>query len=377
MERKRVFAKPKEMILTAGPSISAIEVEYVLDAVKNGWNSSAKEYIKRFEAAFAKFIGVQHAIATPSGTSALHLSLIALGVGPGDEVIVPEITFMASASTVKHLGATPVFVDVQRDTWLMDPECLKKAINRRTKVIMPVHGYGNVCDMDAINAIARDANLATLEDAAPSVGSLYKGKRPGSLSDIAAFSFQGAKIMVTGEGGMVVTNDDHLAERVRFYGDHCKDATSGKSFWHTDFGHNYRMSNLQAALGLAQLGRIEEFVSKKRRIFGWYREWLGDIDGLAMNVERLGVRNNFTLTSIVLHKKFRINRDSLRAELKKRMIDTRSFFYPLSLMPVFHKAHNPVAYQVSANGINLPSGIMLSKATVDYIGHAIRDILGV
>lgn len=368
--------KPDKLILTAGPSISSKEVSYVLDAVKNGWSFHLDDYIQKFEKAFANYIGRKYALAVTSGTGALHLAMRVLGIGPGDEVIVPDQTFVAVANAVHFVGATPVFCDVEEDTWCINPESFKKAITKRTKVVMPVYTYGQPPRMDEITKIARAHNIFIVEDACPAVGSLYKGKRAGILGDIAAFSFQGAKIMVTGEGGMFVTDNKKFYGKAASLRNHGRDFT--KTFWHKDIGYMYRMSNIQAALGLAQLERITEFVKKKQQIFRWYKERLMGIDGILLNTQNVWSKSNYWMSSIVLDKKFRVKRDELRAELYKRTIDTRPFFYPISMFAMYKrskKTNTDVSYKLGLNGINLPSGVNLTEEKIDYVSSQIIDIL--
>ena len=365
----------QKMILTAGPSITQKEIDYVHDAVSHGWNENWNGYLKRFEEGFAHYIGTRYALSTSSCTGALHLALLALGVGPGDEVIVPEITWVATASAVAYTGATPVFADVDPETWCLDPQSAARAVTRRTKVIAPVHLYGHPVDMPAIRALAVAHKLKVLEDAAPALGAEVKGKKVGGLSDVAAFSFQGAKIMTTGEGGMLVTSDETLFERARFLGDHGRDPHV--PFKIAEVGCKYKMSNLQAAMGLAQLERIEELVAKKRQIFGWYHERLADVPQLQLNVERPWARNIYWMTSIVLQERAGVARDEVMAALKERHVDSRPFFPPVSSFPMFANCaeRNPIAYRVSANGINLPSGHNLREADVDYVCSALKEVL--
>jgi len=367
--------KPKKPILTAGPLISDKEVKYVLDAVKNGWNEHWADYIHKFEQKFAEYIGVKYAIATCGGTGALHLALAALGVGKGDEVILPEITYFSCADVVVYLGARPVFVDVLNDTWCIDPEKLEKAITKKTKAIMPVYAYGNLIEVKEIKEIAKKYHLAIVEDACPAVGSLYYGKKAGSFGDFAAFSFQGAKIMVTGYGGMLVTNNKKLYERALFLNTHGEDPN--KKFWQLEIGYSHEMSNLQAAFGLAQLERIEEFVAKKRQIFSWYYERLKDIEGISLNYERPNTRSNFWMTSIVLDKNFSVTRDELIKKLKEYKIDSRPFFWPISMFPMYKEQNTPIAHHLAFNGINLPSGLRLKEEEVDYVCKVIKKILKV
>lgn len=367
--------RPTSTILTAGPSITDREISYVTDAVTNGWNERWNEYLLRFERAFAEYIGVPYAMATSSATGALHLGLLALDIGPGDEVIVPAQTWVASASAVAYCGATPVFVDVERDSWCLDPQLAEAAITSRTKAIMPVHLYGTPADMNPILTIARRHGLRVIEDAAPSIGARYGGVYTGALGDVAAFSFQGAKILSTGEGGMLTTTDQAVYEHARKLNEHGR---AGAGFLIDEIGFKYKMTNMQAALGLAQLERIEELVAQKRRIFGWYRDRLADIEGLCLNDERSGDRSIYWMTSLVLDGQFSADRDGLIAGLRERLVDSRPFFPSIPMMPAFRdeSAHMPVAEHLAASAINLPSGHHLTEEQVDYVATQIREVLG-
>jgi len=368
--------KPKKIILTAGPSIGKKEIKYGLDAIENGWNENYADYLIKFENEFAKYIGVKYALSVTSGTAALHLAMLSLGIGPGDEVIMPDQTFISIANAIVWAGATPVFADIEMDTWCLDPESVKKAISKKTKAILPIYTYGQPPRMNEIRKIARDHGLFVVEDACPAVGSLYKGKRAGSLSDIAAFSFQGAKIMVTGEGGMLVTNNKKWYEKAASLRTHGRDPK--KTFWHNDMGFMYRMSNLQAAIGLAQLENIDSFVKKKRQIFHWYKKRLEKVDGILLNDENDWSESNYWMCSIILMKKFKYSRDQLRAELLKRLIDTRPFFYPITMFDMYKnakKVDTKNSYHTGLNGINLPSGINLTQDEVNYISNQVIDLL--
>lgn len=364
---------PKKLILTAGPLISKKEVFYVTDAIKNGWNEHYDDYVERLEEKMAKYVGAKYAMATSGGTGALHLALAALGVGPGDEVILPEITFYACSDVVMLLGAKPVFVDVLADTWCIDPIAIKKAITKNTKAIMPVHIYGNPCEMDEILAISKKYNLPIVEDACPSLGSVYHKRRPGSFGEFGAFSFQGAKIAVTGIGGMLVTSDADLFEKAKYLNRHGEDEE--KKFWQTSVGYKYAMSNVQAALGLAQVERNEGFVAKKRQIFKWYQEKLAKARGIKMNLERPGTKSNMWMSSIILGNEVKKDRDEVRKLLREKLIDTRPFFYPISMFPIYKEQNTPVAHHVGLRGINLPSGLNLKKEEVDYISSEVLKIL--
>lgn len=365
--------KLDKLILTAGPSITEKEISYVTDAVTNGWNDQWNKYIVKLEEEFANYINVKHAITTTSCTGAMHLALKGLGIKEGDEVIVPETTWIATAAVVTYVGAKPVFVDIEKDTWCIDPESIKKAITPKTKAIIPVHLYGGMARMDKIIEIAEENNLKVIEDAAPSLGANINGKKSGSFGTTSAFSFQGAKIMVTGEGGIFLTDDSNLYEKVSKTADQGRSYT--KALWNDEIGFKYKMSNLQAAIGLAQLERLEELINKKRQIFSWYQERLKDIEGLSMNFELPNSRNTYWMTTIVLEKDFGITRDEFIQKLKEWNVDTRPVFYPLSHMPMFEKQHHPNAEKFSEDGINLPSGHNRTEEEIDYICNVIKLIL--
>ena len=376
IESAKMVDKLEDIILTAGPSITGLEIEYVTDAVVNGWNHHHSDYIKKFEAQFAEYVGAKHALATSSCTGALHIALLSLGVGPGDEVIIPECTWIATASAVVYTGATPVFADIRADSWVMDAEKVSRLITPRTKVIIPVHLYGHPVEMEALWALADKHGISILEDAAPSIGARYKGRRTGSLGRAAAFSFQGAKALVTGEGGMLVTSDDALMERARFLNDHGRDPKSPLAA--IEIGYKYKMSNMQGALGLAQIQRADEIVNKKRQLFEWYRSRLADVEEITLNVERPECFSIYWMSSMVLGPKIKIGRDEFMKQLKERMVDTRPFFEPISSFPMFKgvTVDNPVAYDVPRRAINLPSGHNRTEEEVDYICAHIRELVG-
>lgn len=365
--------RQKKLILTAGPSITQKEVRGVLDAAKNGWNFHLDDYIVEFERQFAEFIGVKYAVAATSGTAALHLAMRVLEIGEGDEVIVPDQTFIACANVVNFVGATPVFCDVEKDTWCIDPLSFEKAISKKTKAVIAVDTYGQPAKMDEIRKIAKKHNVFIVEDACPAVGSTYKNKKAGGLADIGAFSFQGAKIMVTGEGGMLVTNKESWYKKALSLRAHGKDPK--KTFWHNDIGYMYRMTNIQAALGLAQLKRINYFVEKKQKIFNWYKKRLRDVEGIILNTENNWSKSNYWMSSLVLMKKFKLTRDELRGRLYEKKIDTRQFFYPISMFPMYKnskKVDTKISYHLGLNGINLPSGLLLREEEVDYIASYVK-----
>ena len=361
------------MILTAGPSITEREIAYVTDAITNGHGEHWGDYIKRFEKMFAGYIGVKHALTTSSCTGAMHLVLVAMGVGKGDEVIIPDMTWIATASAVCYTGAKPVFVDVLPDTWCIDPDKIDKKITGRTKVIMPVHLYGHPADMNKIMDIARKYGLVVVEDAAPSAGAEYYGSRTGGLGHAGCFSFQGAKILSTGEGGMITTNDTELFERIKHFAEHGR---TSQGFYINDIGYKYKMSNIQAAMGLAQLERIDELVEKRLLIYRWYRRELNDIDGLALSPHpSTFIKPNYWMASIVLWKDFGITRNELIESLRERNVDSRPFVPQVSSFQMFEACDNPEALYIGKNGINLPSAHDLTEEQVVYICDCIKDIL--
>lgn len=361
-----------KLILTAGPSISPRETSYALDAARNGWNSRWSEYLDKLESSFAKYIGTKHAICTSSCTGALHISLAALGIGPGDEVIVPDLTWVATAAAVVHVGATPVFADIEADSWCLAPTSFEKAISKRTKAVIPVHLYGHPARMDKIMEIARKHRLYVVEDAAPAIGAECKGQKAGTFGDFAAFSFQGAKLMVTGEGGMLLTNNSELYTKAHAIWDQGR---KPGTFWINQIGLKYKMSNIQAAIGLGQLERIDELIEAKRRIFAWYQEGLKDVSNLPLNVECPWARSIYWMPSILIDGNAGISRDGMREKLRERGIDTRPLFPQISQYPMWEVRDNPVAHRVGEQGINLPSGVCLKKEQVMYVCQSIKDIL--
>jgi perosamine synthetase len=348
------------MILTAGPSISKKEIHYVTDAIKYGWGPKCYDYIKKFEKAFAKHIGVKYALATSGGTGALWLGLVALKIGKGDEVIMPELTYYACSDVIRLVGATPVFVDILEDTWCIDPDEVKKKI---TKAIMPTDIYGNACEMEEL----RKFGIPIIEDACEDVGGTYHGKPVGSMADVAAFSFQGAKTMVTGVGGMFTTNNKKLYERAEFINDHGE--SNRRKFWQEEIGYEFEMSNLQAALGLAQLERLDKLVAKKRKIFEWYDRRLKRY--FEMNEETPNSKSTYWMSSII----YPFDRIWFMERLKKRGIDTRPFFYPISMFPMYKEQETPVAHWICLHGVNLPSGHNLTKKQVNYVCDQILDLI--
>jgi perosamine synthetase len=360
-------------ILTAGPSIGSREASYALDAVRNGWNASWRGYLDRFEAAFAEYVGVRHALPTSSCSGALHLSLLALGIGPGDEVIVPDLTWVATANAIAYVGATPVFADVDAESWCLDPDSFRAAITPRTRAVMPVHLYGHPARMDRIAAIAAEHGLHVVEDAAPAIGAECLGRRVGNYGAFSAFSFQGAKLMVTGEGGMLLTDDDELYERARLLWHQGCDRPA--DFWITRLGWKYKMTNVQAAIGLGQLERVDAMIESKRRIFGWYEDGLAGLPGVSLNREAGWARSIYWMTSVRVGPEAGSSRDALRAALRDAGVDTRPVFPAISQYPHWERrqAPAPTARLIGSEGINLPSGVALRRDQVERVCAAVRS----
>ena len=363
-------------IPVAEPLLGERELQYVAECVLTGWVSSAGKFVKRFEEVFANFCGARYAIATSSGTTALHLALLALNIGPSDEVIVPTLTFIATANAVTYTGASPVFADSDPYTWTIDPKQIEAAITSRTKAIIPVHLYGHPADMDPILDIAGHHNLAVVEDAAEAHGACYKGRRVGIFGDVGCFSFYGNKIITTGEGGMVVTNRSDLAERVRILRDH--GMSFGRPYWHSALGYNYRLTNLQAAVGVAQMERVEEILAAKRRIGQAYRNALNGITTLRLPPEAPWAKNVYWLYSILVDENTSpMGRDALMIELKNRGIETRPLFSPVHTQPVYSTGRClPIAERLAVQGLSLPSGVTLSSTEIQRVAETVAGLIG-
>ena len=357
------------------PSITDLEVAYATDAARNGWGERCYEYIGRFERAFATHLGVAHAIATSSCTGALHMGLSALGVGRDDEVILGDINWIASAAPITYLGAKPTFVDVLPHSWCLDPERVAAAITPRTKAIIAVHLYGNLCDMDRLLAIGRRHGIPIVEDAAEAIGSEWRGRRAGSMGAFGTFSFHGTKTVTTGEGGMFVTQDPQLHERVLTLSNHGRSAAQARQFWPDVAGFKYKMSNLQAAVGCAQMERIDELIQAKRRIFRYYADALAGLP-CRLNPEPANTVNGCWMPTIVVDQDLPFDRDVLLSEFTKGQIDGRVFFWPLSQLPMFEpQPQNRVAYGIYRRAVNLPSYHDMSAADLDRVVAVVRKIL--
>ena len=371
-----------DYIPVAGPWITQKEIDYVTDAVTNAWYGQANIYNDRFEQKFADYLGVRFAISLPSCTSAIHLSLLAAGIGPGDEVIVPDITWIATAAPISYVGATPVFADVDCRSWCITAETIKPCLTSRTKAIITVDLYGNVPDMDSIQDVAWQFGLLVIEDAAEAIGSEYRGRKAGSLGNTGVFSFHGSKTLTTGEGGMLVTDGQEIHQRALFLRDHGR-PPGDRMFRNLEVAYKYKMSSLQAALGLAQLERIEELIERKRQIFSWYKNGLADVAGLTLNYEASEIKNTYWMVTVIIDKSFGLEKEGLLERMRKNGIDCRPFFSPLSSLPAYanlpqaqkDRERNLISYQISPFGINLPSGLNLKAEQVDFVCQTLKNIL--
>ncbi len=335
------------------PNLNGNEFKYLTDAFMSTWISSSGEYINRFESDFATYSDCKYGIAVSNGTVALHLALITLCIGENDEVIIPDLTFAATINTVLHANATPVIVDIEEDSWCIDPKEIEKAITSNTKAIIPVHIYGQACDMDAIMKIAKKYNLKVIEDCAEAHGATFDGQKVGSMGDIGCFSFFGNKVITTGEGGMCTTNDKTLDEKMRVLRDHGMSKT--KRYWHDVVGYNYRLTNLQAAIGLAQLERIEDIHQNRRKYENSYKDML-DNKKFTFQKDIPNRRRITWLVSILVNDN--LDKDKYLQILKEHGIDARPFFYPLSDMDIYKsycQNYTPITHQLSKNGFNLPT----------------------
>tara|TARA_A100001015_G_scaffold152851_1_gene169607 strand:- start:1484 stop:2581 length:1098 start_codon:yes stop_codon:yes gene_type:complete len=359
------------MILTAGPSITKKEIDYVNDAVTNGWNDNWNSYIVRLEEAFKDKFNAKHALLTSSCTGGMHMAARAMDIGEGDEVLVPELTWVATASAPYYLGAKPVFVDVDKDTWTIDLKSAEKYLTSKTKAIMPVHLYGHPSNMDEVMNFANKHNLKVLEDAAPAIGAKCNDKLVATYGSASVFSFQGAKMMVTGEGGIVLTNDDEIFAKIKQYSEHGRSRDPSKTFWIETIGYKYKMSNIQAALGLAQFERLDELISKKREIFSWYEKRLSQYHDIKLNKEADWAHSIYWMTSINLLNKS-MSRDELMIKMKEDNIDSRPVFPTISKYPMWYSdCDNPIATAISENSINLPSGHNLTKDDINLVCDSI------
>lgn len=364
----------------AGPSITSLEEEYVLDALRSGWYEDAYKYVELFEKEFAAYHGRTYALMTPNCTTAIHLLLAGLGIGEGDEVIAPDCTWIGSTAGISHVGATPVFADIDKASWCIDVNSVKENLSPRTKAIIAVDLYGNMPDMDALREVADERGIFLIEDAAEALGSILRGVRAGKFGIGSVFSFHRTKTIATGEGGILLLDDEKLYERCSILRDHGR-RKDGALYYNYEVAYKYMPFNLQAALGYAQFKRLEELVGKKRWIFNSYKQGLSHIEDLYFNPEPEGGRNGVWCTALVFGKSHCLTKSEVMAEFQKRGLGSRPFFYPLSSLPAYggfrsrYEPKNLVAYDVSNRGINLSCALNLSLEQIDLQVNVIREII--
>lgn len=363
-------------ISVASPVLNGREREYVLDCLDTAWISSNGKYIKQFEEKFSDFVGTRNAISCCNGTVALHLPLLAYDLKPGDEVIVPTLTYIATANAVAYCGAKPVLVDSEPDTWNIDPYKIEEKINERTKGIIVVHLYGHPVNMGPVMEIAKKYNLFVIEDAAEAHGAKYKDKPVGSIGDVSTFSFFGNKIITTGEGGMITTDNDDIADKIRILKGQGMDPN--RRYWFPIVGYNYRMTNIEAAIGFAQLENVNWHLGRRREIANLYYKYLNDVsDYIEMPIEKEWAVHSYWMFSILLKDKADISRDEFMNMLQIKGIETRPVFYPMHAMPPYYESDGkyPVADAISYKGINLPSHGLLEEDDIKYIADRIKETL--
>lgn len=355
-------------ISIANPVFNGNEKKYLMECIDTGWVSANGRFVKEFEEQFAKFCGCKYAISCSNGTVSLHLILLAMGIGPGDEVIMPTLTYIATANAVRYCGAKPVFVDSDEGTFNMDPAKLEEKITSRTKAIMPVHLYGLSADMGAIINIADKYGIPVVEDAAEAHGAEYNGKKVGQFGRAASFSFFGNKIITSGEGGMVVTNDEELFERMKLLKGQA--VSPQKRYWHVDVGYNYRMTNMQAAVGLGQLENIDWHIEQRKRVADLYKRYLSDYSKyIRLQEEPQNCKSVYWMSNAVMSDQVLRERDDVMADMEKRGIEMRPIFYPMHIMPPYFDAEAsfPTAERIAARGISLPSHAGLQEEDIQYV----------
>lgn len=367
------------MIPVCEPTLDGNELKYVVDCMHTGWISSGGKYVKRFEEDFAKFVGLKHGISNSNGTTALHLAVEALGIGEGDEVIVPDFTMMAVPNSVFYAGATPITIDSESETWNMDPDLIEERITDKTKAIIVAHVYGHPADMAKIMAIAKKHNLKVIEDCAEVHGATYDGKMCGTFGDIACFSFYGNKIISTGEGGMCLTNDDALAEEMRKLKNHY---FGNPRFLHDKLGYNYRMTNIHAAIGVAQVEYADKLIQSRIDNAQLYSKLLAPLDFFNLPACRDNVKNVYWMYGITIKDTSKISKEDFMTRLKEKGVDTRSFFYPVSMQNSYKRLVDselirdaPVAKQLYERGFYLPSGGSLTNEQIETVVEKITEVI--
>ncbi|WP_434304812.1 LegC family aminotransferase [Clostridium botulinum] len=362
------------MIPLCIPEIKGNEWKYIKECLDTNWVSSVGSYVDKFENDFAVYVEAESAVVTMNGTAALDLALRTLGIGKGDEVIVSSLTFISPVNTIRYVGAEPVFVDVCRDTWVMDADKIEKLITPKTKAIMPIHIYGQTVDMDKIMEIAKKYDLFVIEDATESLGSMYKGKKAGAIGHIGCFSFNGNKLITTGAGGMLVTSYEHLARRAKYLSTQTKTVLENGAFYHEEIGYNFRMPNLLAAMGCAQLENVEEYLNAKIEHTTLYNKLLADIKGITIPVTKEKTKNVYWMYSILVEDDFPLTRDELIVKLKENGVQSRPFFMPIHDMPPYKECKHEdmsITNEIAEKGINLPSSVGLPKEDIERICNVI------
>jgi perosamine synthetase len=358
------------------PSITEVEVAYATDAARNGWGDRCYEYIVKFEELFRRHTGARYAIATSSCTGSLHMGMSALGLGQDDEVILGDTNWIASAAPITYLGAKPVFVDVLANSWCLDPDLVEAAITPRTKAILAVHLYGNLCEMDRLLEIGARRGIPVIEDAAEALGSKWAGSPAGTMGIFGAFSFHGTKTITTGEGGMFVTNDEQLYKKTLALSSHGRVAGQVKQFWPDYIGFKYKMSNVQAAIGCAQMERIDELINRKREIFEYYQKRLGEVPGVTMNPERQSTVNGYWMPTLVFAPETGVTRERLVETFKAADIDARVFFHALSSLSMFVPCpENRNSYSIPGRAINLPSYHDMTRDDLDRVVAVVTQVM--
>lgn len=359
------------------PSITQLEKEYASDAAQNGWGENCYKYIDKFESNFKNYLGVDYAIATSSCTGAIQMGLHALDIKEGDEIILADTNWVATLAPIIHLGATPVFVDILEDSWCLDPQLVEKSITSKTKAIIAVHLYGNLCNMKELLKIGKKYNIPVVEDSAEALGTVYNSKKAGSIGLFGTFSFHGTKTITTGEGGMLLIDDEKLYDRCKFLRDHGRQPGT---YFNTEITYKYMPFNVQAALGLAQFQRIDELVEKKRWIWNGFKERLSDIEDIYFNPEDSLTYNSVWATALILGDSHKLDRDSLLKAMNEINLPIRPFFYPLSSLPAFneeniYKSLNLNSYKISRKGVNLPCALNLDEDNLDFYSEKLKEIL--
>lgn len=366
----------KTRISYTKPSITSLEVSYATDAAKNGWGNNCYGYINKFEKLFSEYLGVKHVIATSSCTGALHMGLYALDIKNDDEIILADTNWIATASPIYHLGAKPVFVDILKDTWCLDPEKVEIAITSKTKAIIATHLYGNLCEMDKLIEISNRHKIPIIEDTAEGIGASYNGKKAGSFGLFSTFSFHGTKTITTGEGGIFATNNTNLFKKVLRLSNHGRDEKQLRQFWPDVIGFKYKISNIQASIGCAQIERIEELTKRKQEILKIYKCRLSKHNLISLNPEPNNIINGAWMPTAVFDPRLKITRDELMNSFKNADIDARVFFYPLSSLEFFEDCkHNINSWDIPSRAINLPSYHDMTNADIERVCSVIEDLL--